>query len=95
VVVMGAPHKFSKNKMTKELADFFRNALEYAGEDAEVREDYSGRGMFGKTTVGIVFISSTLLMAAVLDYVRETKAEIQLDFKSIRQDNIGRGIIWY
>ena len=93
---MGAPHKFKiKNKMTKELADFFKNALEYAGEDAEVREDYSGRGMFGKTTIGTVFASPTLLMAAVLDYVRETKAEIPLDFESIRQDNIGLKIIWY
>lgn len=81
--------------MTKELANFFKSALEYAGEDAKVIEDYSGRGMYGKTTFGIVFHASVLLMPAVLDYIRETQPEIPLVENNIRQDNIGRDFIWY
>lgn len=41
--------------MNRELAEALVQALEDEGIDAELREDYSGRGMYGKTTAGVVF----------------------------------------
>ena len=83
--------------MTKEHCQFFKQALEYCGEEANVREDYSGRGMFGRTTFGIVFSGTTILMECVLTYIKETEADLSElpDLPSIRQDNMGRDTIWY
>ena len=41
--------------MDRKLAETLVQALEDEGIDAELREDYSGRGMYGKTTAGVVF----------------------------------------
>ncbi len=40
--------------MKKETADSICSALATKGAEFDRLEDYSGRGMFGKTTVGIV-----------------------------------------
>jgi len=45
-------------KLAETLADFV---------DAEIYEDYSGRGMFGKTTTGLVVDNITELLAAVIN----------------------------
>jgi hypothetical protein len=81
--------------MTKDLCSFFKNAIEYAGEEAEIQEDYSGRGMYGQKTRGIVFNSETILMENVLGYIRDTGVKIPADFGHIRTDNMGRDVIWY
>lgn len=83
--------------MTKEHAEFFQKALDYCGEECEIKEDYSGRGMFGKTTYGIVFAGPTILMESVLTYIKETEVEYEdiPDLASLRSDNMGMSIIWY
>jgi hypothetical protein len=40
--------------MKKANAEKILAAMQDAGMDAELYEDYSGRGMFGRTTTGIV-----------------------------------------
>ena len=74
--------------MTIQLANFLKNALEYDGKEAEIRERYSGRGMFGRETVGIVFSSPTILLESILTYIKENrglrrKFQILIEFKEI------------
>jgi len=83
--------------MTKEHAQFFKSALEYDGEECDLREDYSGRGMMGKQTCGIVFSGPTILMASVLTYIKENEiphSQIP-DLEIIKVDNMGMDVIWY
>lgn len=61
--------------MTKELAEFLKAANEHCGDEQnfEIREDYSGRGMMGHTTCGVVIDSLPMLLLNVIQYVRELK----------------------
>lgn len=80
------------------------------GYDMEIYEDYSGRGMFGDTTTGIICDSFREFSAAV----SETFFEMILDAKDlgedydtenakillesvgrIRMDNLGKSLIVY
>ena len=83
--------------MTKQNAQFLKDCLEYSGEEGELYEDYSGRNMYGKTTCGVVFDHETLLMTAVLSFLKENPelAKEIPEFDKIQADNIGRSIIWY
>lgn len=58
--------------MKLEVAKAIENAAnEIGGLDIEVREGYSGRGMFGRQTAGIVFAcQGDLLRAVALAAVR-------------------------
>lgn len=40
--------------MTRTTADLLCDALDFLGVEHDRRDDYSGRGMYGKTTVGLV-----------------------------------------
>lgn len=86
-----------RNIMTKEHAEFLVNALDYDGQEGELYEDYSGRGMMGETTYGVVFPSESILFTAVMTYLKENPhlAETIPDFEKIKSDNMGRDIIWY
>lgn len=83
--------------MTKEAAQFIVNALDYAGEEAELYEGYSGRAMYGTETWGVVFDSEGILFSSVMNFLKENpeKAKELPDFDPIRADNMGRQIIWY
>ena len=61
--------------MTKELAEFLKEASENAGNECEIYETYSGRGMFGRTTCGVVVDSVGQLLSDVLGYVSECIGE--------------------
>lgn len=93
LIKLAAQHK----TMTIELANFLKFALEYGGEEAEILETYSGRGMFGRETVGIVFSSQTILLESILAYIKENPGvETQIpDFDKIQSDNMGRDVIYY
>lgn len=83
--------------MANTQANFFQNALKHSGEECKVQEDYSGRGMYGKTTFGVVFDRETLLMECVLAYIvacRIPYEEIP-ELQKLHADNMGRSIIWY
>lgn len=84
--------------MKIEQANFIKDALEFVGEEASIREDYSGRGMFGKTTVGVVVDNQSRILPAVLTFIKEnelTHDEIP-DFDGpFNSDNMARDIILY
>ncbi len=84
--------------MTKEQANFLENASNYCGnQDIEVREDYSGRGMMGKTTFGVVVSSQSMLFVDTIVYIKENelKNDDIPDFNDFRTDNMGRDVILY
>lgn len=56
------------------------------GIECELREDYSGRGMYGKSTAAIVVMG---------DEFRAIQIMGNHEIRSARSDNMGRGIIWY
>jgi hypothetical protein len=61
--------------MTKEMAMFLVECSENAGNEASLREDYSGRGMYGRTTCGVVVDSQVQLLADVIAWVNEQIGE--------------------
>ena len=63
--------------MTKEMAEFLKSASEHAGNECDVHEEYSGRGMYGKTTHGVVVDSMSQLLSDVIDYVRANIGEAE------------------
>jgi len=83
--------------MTKEQANFFKDALD--NDDiypVEIRDNYSGRGMYGKTTFAIVTDSVSDLIPALLRQAQEDP-ESMPDFSifKLRQDNMGLGVVLY
>lgn len=67
----------------KQIVEF----LEEEGDEAELREEYSGRGMFGKTTTGIVIDT--------IGFVYYAMGRLQLEFAHLRTDNMGLRMIVY
>ena len=57
--------------MTKECAQFIVNALDAAGEEGRIIENYSGRGMGAATTYAVVIPHFCLLIPALVDYTHE------------------------
>lgn len=90
------------NTMTKEQAKFLQECADFSGNELTIRNDYSGRGMMGKSTVGVVTDHPAQLLNDVLQYMAdnlEGKEYVGLpipnDFASFRIDNMGRGFILY
>jgi hypothetical protein len=52
--------------MEKALAEKLVEVLNNEGHEAEVHEGYSGRGMYGKTTYGVVCNSIGTLLSIVI-----------------------------
>lgn len=72
------------------------DAADYADldPDADIRTNYSGRGMFGKTCLGLVYDSLSDLLVFVAYLARED--EDHLDWISrVRQDSMGMSTIAY
>jgi len=61
------------------------------GYDAEVREDYSGRGMFGGTCPGIITAPNS---ATVIGFFAHA-AGVMVDDLPERCDNMGLDMIYY
>lgn len=86
--------------MTKETADRLCDALDEIGAEYTRMDDYSGRGMYGKTTVGVVVGSwQTLLRAVAVAAGRATDAdpgrEFQKELGRLRDDSMARDIVVY
>lgn len=56
-------------------------------DEAELREEYSGRGMYGKTTAGIVIDT--------IGFVYYAMGRLNLEFVELREDNMGLRMIVY
>ena len=64
--------------------------------DLELYEDYSGRGMYGETTCGIVFDNIGELLAAVAEAMLNEPENIDVhSLARVRIDSMGRGSIIY
>ncbi len=83
-------------------AKFIAQIIEDAGESAEIREDYSGRGMFGKTTVGITFDArDVLIMQILINKILQLSSDgpylgkLPEELDNLRIDSMGQGFIIY
>lgn len=83
--------------MTKKEAEFIVNALDYDGQEGELYEGYSGRGMMGKETWGVVFDHEGIVFTAVMTYLKENPEMVEEipDFGKIQSGDMGKQIIWY
>lgn len=87
--------------MDMELAEMIIEAIENNGMDAELRSDYSGRGMYGKSTHGVVIENGIgNVMAAIINnadiFVNEDGDPLWCSFiETIRFDSMGLGNILY
>lgn len=87
--------------MDMELAETIIEAMENNGHEAELRSDYSGRNMFGKSTHGVVLDCGIgVAMAAIINnaekFVHENGEPLWPAFiESIRSDSMGLGNILY
>lgn len=56
--------------MTKEQAEFIKATCDHVEIECELRKGYSGRGMYGKETWGVVVPSVLGVLGAVVDYLK-------------------------
>ena len=86
--------------MKIEEASFYYNAVKsqiISDTSPRILDNYSGRGMIGKTTVGVIIPNFNMLLPAVLQYARENKLKWSdlPDTKTIRHDNMGNNTVIY
>lgn len=93
--------------MKKEIAEAILEASETIGLNLEMREDYSGRGMYGDKTHAIVGDADEFRQATCYAAVMITQSEDEEDSQvtvdeyieamaKIRTDNMGRSdLVWY
>jgi hypothetical protein len=82
--------------MTKEQAEYIFNILQEYGFESEINHKYSGRGMYGKTTSGIIVNNLLDVLHAVLqnhcDIINDDPPSF---LKRLKIDNMGMLIILY
>jgi len=85
--------------MKKEIAELVVGRMREETEDVSIYKDYSGRGMYSKTTTGISFEGDIPeffnLMIRVLIQFDEEDMEIMSEMDDFRFDNLGLGSIIY
>jgi hypothetical protein len=90
--------------MDIKFAKWIKQAVENAGEECDLREDYSGRGMMGRKTAGIVVSSLPLIIPILINEAYSNGSEdgdendqyqFLCDFPLLKQDNMGKDIILY
>lgn len=86
--------------MQHELAKLLAEVGEELGEEVRVYENYSGRGMLGSSTTGLV-IPSTGMLAVLMYHGSRRIAEgiadgsLEPDLNPFRTDNLGYDAIIY
>ena len=89
--------------MQLELAQYIVNqAIEtgnYDEEEVRVYENYSGRGMYGRTTAGVVGLTGSEIACMVLQFAQECDLTEELEDLEIpttfSEDSLGRSMIIY
>jgi len=91
--------------MDKELAEKLVEVLQEELEDVEIYIDYSGRGMYSKTTTGITFKGDVIdVVKAVINHAHEFCLEdndelgypdAEFTINNLRADSMGLGTIIY
>jgi hypothetical protein len=97
--------------MNKETAEFLVNISEHCGnQEADLRENYLGRGMYGNNTAAVVVDNYGQLLADILQYMADNVSDSE-DGEVLAQtweggpvpdidggfriDNMGRGVVIY
>lgn len=83
--------------MTQELAEDLKEAADGLGVEAEVYANYSGRGMFGAKTYGLVVPSLIELAAIAAEAAADNPRahELAEQLRGLRWDNMARDFIVY
>ena len=84
--------------MTDVQAEFIKAACDHAGVECEIRVGYSGRGMFGARTYGIVVSDAGQVSRAVATYKRTLPKPVLKTVPSLdglKQDDMGMDVILY
>jgi len=87
--------------MKEKSAKLIEEAADELGYDTDIREDYSGRWMFGKTTHAIVvdtqsnFVGAVAFVAVNMDNDTEESDDFIEDMQNIHFDSMGISIIAY
>jgi hypothetical protein len=88
--------------MKIETAKAIVEAANVIGLEVQLREDYSGRGMYGSTTAGVIGDPGDITAcAAYAAFVQGEEGkdveneEMVEDLRSMRSDSMGRDMIYY
>lgn len=89
--------------MQIETAQRLVDAADDLGFEIRIREEYSGRGMFGGSTTAVVAESSWQVIQAAAHAVafRNPESEADLieefveDLRELRRDSLGHDEVWY
>jgi hypothetical protein len=85
--------------MKQSTAEALKRAGDWVGVEVTIHPDYSGRGMFGKTTVAIELEApselSVLVAVATKMYVSDVDFKGFLADVCFKQDKMGHGVILY
>jgi hypothetical protein len=85
--------------MTQKTAELLIESAYNAGINAEIYENYSGRGMYGTTTTGITIENELEFALAVAETARNATDEeydtLCNELKRLRTDSLGFNIIIY
>ena len=93
--------------MTKETANFLVMVTEHCGnQEADLRENYSGRGMYGRETCAIVVDNQMQLVSDLIQFMGDNVVDDNPrglaweggnipDINSLRIDSMGRGVVIY
>lgn len=83
--------------MTEQQANFLHDAMQDAGLDCEIRDDYSGRYMFGRQTHALVVSNLADLLGPAIEqaaYLDEDELPDFEDFKP-QVDDMGLEVVIY
>ena len=84
--------------MDIKVAKLIVESAEENNVDLTLYEDYSGRGMFGKETAGIVGSDTTIMLAVAIaarNLLNPEFDQLIQEIKNIRTDSLGRDTIYY
>jgi len=85
--------------MKAKTADALKEAADSMGIELQVRDDYSGRGMYGKTTHAVVGELNTIFQCiafAASDIVDEDNLDdFTWEMGKLRRDSMGFDIVIY
>ncbi len=83
------------SKLTTEQAESILSVLQRTEPDAELRSDYSGRGMYGRTCLGFVVRNPQIIGAAVAIGLACTDIDPVEMMSHAARDSMGRDFIIY
>jgi len=89
--------------MDKHIAEGIEEGAQDFGKEVEVREDYSGRGMYGDTTTALIASDISDVIVGMIQFavnMKEAEDDETIDLicktaEHLRTDQMGLGIVVY